>query len=270
MILKPPTGANTKEVLVRYLECGDLHAGFARIRCDACGTERLLAYSCKRSYVCPSCHQKRAVQFGQWVCIQVLPAVPYRHFVFSVPKILRRLFVRDCSLLADLSRCGWHVLATDGAFYGKGMFRVSSRFRLKTLERLFRHKVLRMLLAKGKIAPETVRIMDRWRHCGFNVYRGPRIHPREKQSLERLAAYLIRSSFSQERMKYLPEEAQVRYQFSRPQDPGAPRPLARQRPAHAQGRCSAHSRCSARSLLLADPRFPRERVQPAPTCTVGL
>ncbi len=30
-----------KEVKIRYLACGDLHAGFARIRCDACGTERL-------------------------------------------------------------------------------------------------------------------------------------------------------------------------------------------------------------------------------------
>jgi len=35
-----------KEIMVHYLECGDLHSGFARIRCDACGTERLLALAC--------------------------------------------------------------------------------------------------------------------------------------------------------------------------------------------------------------------------------
>lgn len=45
---------------------------------------------------------------------------------------------------------------TDGAFYlsacghvqagGKGLFRAASRFPMKALERLFRHKVLRMLL----------------------------------------------------------------------------------------------------------------------------
>jgi len=58
---------------------------------------------------------------------------------------------------------------------------------MKALERLFRHKVLRMLLDKGRITPETIRIMDGWRHCGFNVYCGPRIPPREKKSLERLA-----------------------------------------------------------------------------------
>lgn len=82
---------------------------------------------------------------------------------------------------------------------------------MKALEGLFRHKVLRMLLGKGRITPETIRIMDRWRHSGFNVFCGARIVPREKRSPERLAAYLIRSSFSQERMEYLPDQARVRY-----------------------------------------------------------
>ncbi len=50
-----------------------------------------------------------------------------------------------------------------------------------------------------------------WRHSGFNVYRGPRMLPWQKKSLERLAAYLIRSSFSQERMEYLPDQARVLY-----------------------------------------------------------
>jgi ribosomal protein S27E len=52
-----------KDVMVRYLACGDFHEGFARIRCEKCGTERILAYSSKRRYLCPSCHQKRAVAF---------------------------------------------------------------------------------------------------------------------------------------------------------------------------------------------------------------
>ena len=37
------------------------------------------------------------------------------------------------------------------------------------------------------------------------------IHPRQKRSLENLAAYLIRSSFSQQRMEYLPDQAKVVY-----------------------------------------------------------
>jgi len=149
-----------KEGMVRYLACGDLHEGFARIRREKCGLERTLAFSCKRRYMCPSCHQKRSVAFGEWVLTHVLPPLPYRHFPLSIPKILRRLFLRDRSLLADLSRCGWqalksvmqaavpeadpqpvplvatqsfgefaerfhphlHILAPYGAFYGKGLF----------------------------------------------------------------------------------------------------------------------------------------------------
>ncbi len=96
-----------KDVIYRYLECGDLHNGFARVKCSECGHEYLLAYSCKRRHFCPSCHQKRVVEFGEWLCEDVLKAVPHRHFVFSLPKFLRRYFLYDRKLLADLSRCGW-------------------------------------------------------------------------------------------------------------------------------------------------------------------
>ena len=45
------------EVLERFLDCGDLHKGFARVFCDQCGHDYLLAYSCTTRYFCPSCHQ---------------------------------------------------------------------------------------------------------------------------------------------------------------------------------------------------------------------
>ena len=50
-----------------------------------------------------------------------------------------------------------------------------------------------MLLDRGKINRELIRMMEGWRHSGFNVYAGPRIHPRQKRSLENLAAYLTRA-----------------------------------------------------------------------------
>jgi len=64
--------AYATDVIYRYLECGDLHVGFARVRCQDCGHEYLLAYSSKRRHFCPSCHQKRVVEFGQWLCSQGL------------------------------------------------------------------------------------------------------------------------------------------------------------------------------------------------------
>ncbi|MGB5217062.1 MAG: transposase zinc-binding domain-containing protein, partial [Smithella sp.] len=166
-----------EKVIYRYLDCGDLHHGFARIRCKNCGHEYLLAFSCKRRHFCPSCHQKRVVEFGEWLCLDVLKKVPHRHFIFSIPKILRRYFLYDRKLLAGLSRCAWeslkvfmqhavpekeplpgaviavqtfgdalgfnphcHILVTDGCFYGKrGMFRVAPPLELKKLAAMCSH-----------------------------------------------------------------------------------------------------------------------------------
>ncbi|WP_366816843.1 transposase zinc-binding domain-containing protein [Myxococcus xanthus] len=44
----------------RYLECGVLVHGFARVRCESCKDELLVAFSCKGRGVCPSCNAKRA------------------------------------------------------------------------------------------------------------------------------------------------------------------------------------------------------------------
>jgi len=58
----------------------------------------------------PSCHQKRVVEFGEWLCSHVLRKVPHRHVVVSIPKILRRYFLYDRSLLSELSLCAWEAL----------------------------------------------------------------------------------------------------------------------------------------------------------------
>jgi hypothetical protein len=238
-----------KQVIYRYLDCGILHHGFARVRCEDCGHEYLLAFSCKRRHFCPSCHQKRVVEFGGWLCQEVVKAVPHRHAVLSIPKILRRYFLYDRKLLSDISRCGWealklylkkaakgnkavpgavvaiqtfgdflgfnphlHVLISDGCFHKNGMFSVAPVIDTDALEKIFRHMVLKMLLAKGKISTDVITLMDKWRHTGFNVFCGRRIFPWQKKSMENLARYIIRASFSQERMTYLRESGQVEYQ----------------------------------------------------------
>jgi hypothetical protein len=49
-----------------FLKCGDLHQGFARVRCPDCRHEMFVARvpacgCCKQRCTCPSCHQKRAL-----------------------------------------------------------------------------------------------------------------------------------------------------------------------------------------------------------------
>ena len=235
--------AYVTHVIQRYLDCGDLHFGFARVKCEDCGHEYLLAYSCKRRHFCPSCHQKRVVEFGEWLCENVLKHVPHRQWVFSIPKRLRIYFLFDRKLLTKLSRCAWkvlnlyltqavahddakpgaaiaiqtfgdflnfnshvHVLATDGCFYNDAAFRVCSPPDTGALEKLFRYEVFKMLKAKGKINDIIIENMMNWHHSGFNVYCGKAIWPRNQEGLEKLACYIIRASFSQERMTYIPAQ----------------------------------------------------------------
>jgi hypothetical protein len=68
-----------------------------------------------------------------------------------------------------------------------------------------------MLLAKGKITRDMIALLDKWRHSGFNVFFGPRILPRQDESMENLARYIVRASFSRERMTYRRETGQVEY-----------------------------------------------------------
>ena len=57
-----------EEVINKFLECGDLSKGFARIRCPQCQHEMLLPFSCKSRWFCPSCHQKKTQLFADFVC----------------------------------------------------------------------------------------------------------------------------------------------------------------------------------------------------------
>jgi len=105
-----------------------------------------------------------------------------------------------------------HILVTDGCFYGDGgMFRVAPPLELKKLEAIFQHKVFKMLLNKGKITKEMIAMLSTWRHSGFHVFCGNRISPDDETAMENLACYIIRASFSQERMQYLDQEGKVVY-----------------------------------------------------------
>ncbi len=72
-----------------YLACGDLHQGFACVRCGDCHHELFVALSCKQRCTCPSCHQKRALLNAIHVAEEVCFPVPRRQVIFTIPKRLR-------------------------------------------------------------------------------------------------------------------------------------------------------------------------------------
>ena len=95
-----------------FLECGILAHGFLRVRCTKCGHEKLVAFSCKRRGICPSCGGRRMAETAAWLVDHVIPKVPVRQWVLSFPIPLRSLFVVHPELLAPVLQIIHRVIAT--------------------------------------------------------------------------------------------------------------------------------------------------------------
>jgi len=147
---------------LEYLRCGDPVHGFVRAVCPSCGHVLLVPFSCKRRGICPSCAGRRMNNEAAQLVDRVLPGVPLRQWVLSLPWDLRRLAafradavrvvarafadaifahfgrrfrgVGRCGAVTFVQRAGGslnlnvhlHVLALDGVFRRRGeavMFR---------------------------------------------------------------------------------------------------------------------------------------------------
>jgi hypothetical protein len=104
-----------------------------------------------------------------------------------------------------------HVLTTDGGFTANGVFHVLPKVSLSGMEQLFRHRVLKMLLAEGLIRPERVKMLMGWKHSGFNVDGSVRIGAGDTRGRENISRYLIRAPFSVEKIQYSAREGSVIY-----------------------------------------------------------
>ena len=83
-----------------FLDCGILARGFLRVHCDACGRDRLVAFSCKGRGVCPSCGGRRMADTAAHLVDRVLPRAPVRQWVLTVPFALRFRMAYDAGLAA--------------------------------------------------------------------------------------------------------------------------------------------------------------------------
>jgi hypothetical protein len=87
----------------RYLACGDLSRGFARVVCRACHYELLVPFSCKVRALCPSCEGRRMADGAARLVDSILPRdVDYRHWTLSFPRWLRARLLRDPSLVSQV------------------------------------------------------------------------------------------------------------------------------------------------------------------------
>ena len=90
-----------------YLTCGVADHGFLRLRCDDCGHDRVLPFSCKKRGLCPSCGGRRMSDTAAYLVERVFPWIPTRQGVLSLPFKLRysdilNIFVR--AVFSELRR----------------------------------------------------------------------------------------------------------------------------------------------------------------------
>ena len=85
-----------------YLRCGLLEHGFVRVGCKRCGLEHRVAFSCKGRAFCPSCLGRRMSDGAAHLVDRVLPEVPVRQWVCSLPWSLRVAAAYDRTLAGVL------------------------------------------------------------------------------------------------------------------------------------------------------------------------
>ena len=93
-----------RKELEGYLDCGLLSRGFARLRCDGCAETRLVAFACKGRGFCPSCLGRKMSATAANLVDYVMPKVPLRQWVLTVPFAWRKRLGFNGALLGAVVR----------------------------------------------------------------------------------------------------------------------------------------------------------------------
>jgi len=72
-----------------HLRCGVLAHGLIRLHCGKCRKDDVIALSCKGRGFCPRCGGRRMTELAAHISDHVLPNVPVRQWVLTVPHRLR-------------------------------------------------------------------------------------------------------------------------------------------------------------------------------------
>ena len=101
---RKPLPSFVKREFDKFLSCGVLSEGFVRIKCDDCAQSTVVAFSCKCRGFCPSCAGRRMSERSIHLTDNVIPFVPTRHWVLSVPFELRYWMASDDKLLKKINQ----------------------------------------------------------------------------------------------------------------------------------------------------------------------
>jgi len=251
-----PLRTVVRKAVEKYLECGILENGFARVVCKNCKAEFLVGLSCKVRMLCPSCHAKRLTIWSEWLGEELLEDVPHRMITLTVPKRIRPFFLWDRKLLGLLARCAAltiktfyremtgesegdpgmvvsvqtfgnraanyhphiHCLVSDGVYLSGGPFVRSSFLPPVDIAELFRREVLGGFVERELITESVARNMLSWPHSGFNVHLGPVISGNDEEQLKATACYGARAPLALSRLTYDRQKQEVAYTYTNPYD----------------------------------------------------
>ena len=99
-----PIPKYVREELRAYLRCGIFQHGFLRARCEKCKHDLVVAFSCKARGLCPSCAGRRMANTAAHVIDRIIPAVPVRQWVLSLPFDVRAAAAYDAPFLSAVVR----------------------------------------------------------------------------------------------------------------------------------------------------------------------
>ena len=225
----------------KYLKCGVFAHSVARVRCDDVGDDFLAAISCKGHGVCTSCNTRRMAEASAHLCDRVLPRLPVRQWVLSVPKRVRyylqhdkgvlnaarRLFLRVVhqGAVAFINRFGsslnthvqFHVHVVEGVaealsdaesntesitFHPIQIDEAAIAQMQAQIQANIRKRLLRAFVARGHLESHDAKDMAAYAHGGgFSVDAGVRIEATDRAGLEHLAPHCARPPFFMDRLK---------------------------------------------------------------------
>jgi hypothetical protein len=232
------------EALDKYLDCGVIVNGCALVTCEnpKCNHSELVAFSCKRRGLCPSCDAKRAVLFAEHLNENVLLAYPHSHQVYTIPKRLRVYFKFDRKLNHLLYRAAWsawdecvrdsipgcqtgsvmalhtagdllnyhphiHSICLHGGLDSEGKFFEMPSVDSEYLQRVFARNVFSFLKEKGLLSDDDITSMQSWRHSGFNAFVGEPFSDEDARLF--VARYLKKCPLSNKRLELIEESGEV-------------------------------------------------------------
>ena len=173
----------------------------------------------------------------------------HAQWVFTIPKLLRPYFMYHRELLGPLCSAAWqtvrelmavaagdekgfrpgmvaviqtfgdklnihphvHALVTRGGWLACGQWVPVPYVDTTAAEKLFRHKVIRLLKRADLLDEDRTRLLLSWPHTGFSVHNQVTVPAGDGRALEALARYCARNPVSLERLRFTPGSTTVTY-----------------------------------------------------------